>query len=467
MPNKIDLSGRFAAVTGGAQGIGKAIVERFLDSGASVAIWDRDKAFAEKTAKELSNRGKVIAVAVDVTDIKDVERARDDTVKAFGRIDILVNNAGIAGMNATTWDYPVDEWSKVMRVNLDGPFHCCRALAPLMIAQNIRPHRQHRLDRRQGRQPERLGLFGLEGGRRRADQIARQGARRLRHRGELHHAGRGEDRDLRPDEAGAHRLHALEDPARAFRQGRGDRGARGVVRLGRQFLHHRRGVRHFRRAGDVLSPAEQARHDRLTGIGLMCGAVVLFACNDAVAKYLNNHMPTVQVVWARYMAAFVLALFMSNPIMRPSIMRTSRPWLQLGRSTLAARLHRAQLLRAALSAARSGDRDHLLHAVHRGGARRPDPRRMDQVAALDRDHGRLLRRAAGHAAGRGRHPPGGAALVRRSDLLCDLLDLDAHSLALGQQRDHQLLFQPGGRGPGHHRGAVHLDAAKRSDSSSC
>ena len=70
-----------------------------------------------------------------MTDVKDVERARDDTVKAFGRIDILVNNAGIAGMNATTWDYPVDEWAKVMRVNLDGPFHCCRALAPLMIAQ--------------------------------------------------------------------------------------------------------------------------------------------------------------------------------------------------------------------------------------------------------------------------------------------------------------------------------------------
>ena len=83
-----------------------------------------------------------------------------------------------------------------------------------------------------------------------------------------------------------------------------------------------------------MSPAEQARHDRLTGIALMCGAVVLFACNDAVAKYLNNHMPTVQVVWARYMAAFVLALFLSNPIMRPGIMRTSRPWLQLGRSTL-------------------------------------------------------------------------------------------------------------------------------------
>ena len=112
------------------RGSGRAIVERFLESGAAVAIWDRDKPFAEKTAEELSNRGKTIAVACDVTNLADVERARDDTVKAFGRIDILVNNAGIAGKNATTWEYPAEEWAQVMRVNLDGPFHCCRALAP-------------------------------------------------------------------------------------------------------------------------------------------------------------------------------------------------------------------------------------------------------------------------------------------------------------------------------------------------
>jgi 3-oxoacyl-[acyl-carrier protein] reductase len=129
------LSGRNAVVTGGAQGIGRAITERFLDSGATVAIWDRDLAFAQKTASELSNRGKAIAVACDVTKLADVERARDDTVKALGRIDILVNNAGIAGMNATTWEYPAAEWQQVMRVNLDGPFHCCRAVAPGMIAQ--------------------------------------------------------------------------------------------------------------------------------------------------------------------------------------------------------------------------------------------------------------------------------------------------------------------------------------------
>ena len=136
MTNKIDLSGKFAVVTGGAQGIGRAIVERFLDSGASVAIWDRDTALAKRTVGEVAQRGKAIAVSADVTNYQDVERARDETVKALGRIDILVNNAGIAGMNTTTWDYPIDEWRKVMSINLDGQFHCCKAVVPRMMAQN-------------------------------------------------------------------------------------------------------------------------------------------------------------------------------------------------------------------------------------------------------------------------------------------------------------------------------------------
>ncbi|HEV2954525.1 MAG TPA: SDR family NAD(P)-dependent oxidoreductase [Xanthobacteraceae bacterium] len=136
MSNKIDLSGRFAVVTGGAQGIGRAIVERFLDSGAAVAIWDRDRALAEKTAGELKARNRVAAVTVDVTKLAEVERAREDTKAVFGRIDILVNNAGIAGPNVKTWEYPPEAWAQVMAINLDGPFHCCRALVPDMIAQN-------------------------------------------------------------------------------------------------------------------------------------------------------------------------------------------------------------------------------------------------------------------------------------------------------------------------------------------
>jgi 3-oxoacyl-[acyl-carrier protein] reductase len=136
MTNKIDLQGRNAVVTGGAQGIGRAITERFLDSGAAVAIWDRDDKLAQQTAAELKGRGRVVAVKVDVTQFADIEKARDATLKELGRIDILVNNAGITGPNVTTWDYPVDAWQSVMRINLDGPFMCCKAVVPSMIAQN-------------------------------------------------------------------------------------------------------------------------------------------------------------------------------------------------------------------------------------------------------------------------------------------------------------------------------------------
>jgi 3-oxoacyl-[acyl-carrier protein] reductase len=136
MANRIDLAGRTAAVTGGAQGIGRAIVERLLDSGATVAIWDRDQALAERTAAELNSRGRVVTYAVDVTDARAAEDARDATLSTLGHIDILVNNAGISGPNKPTWEYPLDAWRQVLSVNLDGPFHCCRAVVPGMIAQN-------------------------------------------------------------------------------------------------------------------------------------------------------------------------------------------------------------------------------------------------------------------------------------------------------------------------------------------
>jgi 3-oxoacyl-[acyl-carrier protein] reductase len=136
MANKIDLGGRYAVVTGGAQGIGRAIVERFLDSGAAVAIWDRDIILAEQTARAIRRNRRIEAVACDVTKLDEVERARDATVKAFGRIDILVNNAGIAGPNVKTWEYDPAAWAEVMRVNLDSQFYCCRSVVPLMIAQN-------------------------------------------------------------------------------------------------------------------------------------------------------------------------------------------------------------------------------------------------------------------------------------------------------------------------------------------
>src|ERR1700755_1794150 len=94
--NKIDLTGRTAVVTGGAQGFGRAIAERFVASGAKVAIWDADQPLAEKTAKEIASA--VTAFKVDVTDPANVEKTRDETLKALGQIDILVNKAGIPGI---------------------------------------------------------------------------------------------------------------------------------------------------------------------------------------------------------------------------------------------------------------------------------------------------------------------------------------------------------------------------------
>ena len=131
--NKIDLNGRCAVVTGGAQGFGRAIAERFVASGAKVAIWDHDLPFAEKTAKEIGPA--VSAFKVDVSDLAAVEKTRDGTLKELGKIDILVNNAGIAGIDKTVWETDLDEWRKVLRINLDGPFICCKAVVPAMIAQ--------------------------------------------------------------------------------------------------------------------------------------------------------------------------------------------------------------------------------------------------------------------------------------------------------------------------------------------
>jgi 3-oxoacyl-[acyl-carrier protein] reductase len=136
LSNLIDLNGCYAVVTGGGRGIGRSIVERFVESGAAVAIWDSNKDIAEQTANELAGVGRVTAHVVDVADLGAVERTRDVTLKELGRVDILVNNAGIGGPIHATWDYPVDQWRRIMAVNFDGAYYCCRALIPQMIANN-------------------------------------------------------------------------------------------------------------------------------------------------------------------------------------------------------------------------------------------------------------------------------------------------------------------------------------------
>ena len=134
--NRIDLEGRRAVVTGGAQGIGRAIAERFLASGAAVSLWDRDAGLVAAAAADLSSRGTVHQAAVDVSNAADVEKATTRTTEALGAIDILVANAGITGQNVKLWDYPVDDWRGVLEVNLNGVFLCCRAAVPGMIRRN-------------------------------------------------------------------------------------------------------------------------------------------------------------------------------------------------------------------------------------------------------------------------------------------------------------------------------------------
>ena len=134
--NQIDLKNRKAVITGGAQGIGRAIAERLLDSGASVSIWDRDEFLLEETSNELSSKGNVKPFAIDVADLESVRNATEKTKDLLGNIEILVCNAGIAGPTAKIWEYPPEEWQQVIDIDLTGVFNCLHIVCPIMIEQN-------------------------------------------------------------------------------------------------------------------------------------------------------------------------------------------------------------------------------------------------------------------------------------------------------------------------------------------
>ena len=129
---KYDLNDRVAVVTGGAQGFGLAITERFIEAGAKVIIWDIDENAAKEAIDKVKSENLSYQV-VDVTNFEIVNKNLGEVDKKYGKIDIFVNNAGIAGMNTTVAEYPLDEWKKVMNLNLNSVFYCCKAVVPFML----------------------------------------------------------------------------------------------------------------------------------------------------------------------------------------------------------------------------------------------------------------------------------------------------------------------------------------------
>ena len=129
--NQFDLNNRTAIITGGAQGFGLDIAKRFLNSGAKVIIWDIDEKELIKASKKLNN-SNLSYNAVDVSNFKQVEKTTEQISKN-SNIDILINNAGITGSTSSLWDYDVDEWNKIVQINLMGTFNCCKCIVPNMI----------------------------------------------------------------------------------------------------------------------------------------------------------------------------------------------------------------------------------------------------------------------------------------------------------------------------------------------
>jgi 3-oxoacyl-[acyl-carrier protein] reductase len=129
---KFNLTNRVAIVTGGAQGFGLAITERFIQSGAKVIIWDIDEDAAKKAIAKVGSKNLNYQI-VDVSNFENINKSLKEIENQHGKIDIFVNNAGIAGMNTTVAEYPVEEWNKVINLNLNSVFYCCKAVVPFMI----------------------------------------------------------------------------------------------------------------------------------------------------------------------------------------------------------------------------------------------------------------------------------------------------------------------------------------------
>ena len=132
---KFDIENRVAVVTGGAQGFGLAITERFIESGAKVVIWDIDENEAKKAMEKVKSKNLSYQI-VDVSDFNKINEKLTEIESLHGKIDIFINNAGVAGMNTTVAQYPIEEWNKVINLNLNAVFYCCKAVVPFMEKNN-------------------------------------------------------------------------------------------------------------------------------------------------------------------------------------------------------------------------------------------------------------------------------------------------------------------------------------------
>ena len=132
---EFDLNNRVAIVTGGAQGFGLAITERFIQSGAKVIIWDIDEDEAKKALDKVKSENLTYQI-IDVSNFEKIKQQLENVENSHGKIDIFINNAGLAGMNTTVADYPIEEWNKVINLNLNAVFYCCKAVVPFMKKNN-------------------------------------------------------------------------------------------------------------------------------------------------------------------------------------------------------------------------------------------------------------------------------------------------------------------------------------------
>ena len=132
--HQFDLKNRTALITGGAQGFGFDIAKKFLNSGANVIIWDIDEKELQNAVKKINN-SKLSYNVVDVSNFEKINQTVLEINKKTN-IDILINNAGITGPTAELWNYSINDWSKVIEINLNGTFNCCKAIVPNMIENN-------------------------------------------------------------------------------------------------------------------------------------------------------------------------------------------------------------------------------------------------------------------------------------------------------------------------------------------